>query len=287
MAGVPAVVRVPAFFAVVFLVAPTVLFLAPVAAREVVDFAVVAFLAGAFFAVARVPGAVDRAAVVFFAGAFLAGAFFAVLRAPTVFFTADLVPVALVAVDLVPVDLAAVVRLAGAFFAAFFTAPAARVAAEVAFFRAVVAFDATVFFAVVDLAAAFFAGAFFAGAFLAAAGRVADVRVAAPVLLRAAVVFFAPVVLRAAVVFFTPVRLAAGRLVAFDASAIWVLLAGHALGGLLVETAEYFDDAGSVPRRYLSSPAQRASSASHSSLRCRTFSSACSASWAEAYGPRT
>jgi hypothetical protein len=273
-----------------------------VAAREVVDFAVVAFLAGAFFAVARVPGAVDRVAVAFFAGAF-----FAVDFAPTVFFTADFaaverVAVERVAVDFAGVDLAGVARFAGAFFAAvFFTAPAARVAAVVAFFRAVAAFDATVFFAVVAFAVAFFAGALLAGAFFAVAGRVAVARVAAvrvpvaragdvflatPVLLRAAVVFFAPVVLRADVVF-APVRLAAGRLVAFTASAIWVLLAGHALGGLLVETAESFDDAGSAPRRYLSSPAQRASSASHSSLRCRTFSSACSASCAEAYGPRT
>ncbi|WP_230462923.1 hypothetical protein, partial [Micromonospora sp. CP22] len=231
-------------------------------------FFAVAFFAGAvFFAVAFFAGAV------FFATAFLAGAVF------------------------LAGAFAAVPRPDAAFAAVRFAAILGRVGAEVipgagAFVGAV--FADTVFFA----GAAFLAAAVFrANTALdpdAAAVLFADeVRPVPPVALRVAGavpgarrvdgVRAMPAVRSVAAVFLAGVRFATGR-VACCASAISVPFMGTCCRTRGARKASAREASRAV---YLSSPVQRASSASHASLRSRTCCRAFSASAAEPYGPRT
>ncbi|MEV0807183.1 hypothetical protein [Micromonospora sp. NPDC050200] len=276
-----------------------------VALRVVVDEVAVAFFAGAFLAVVFDAGAF--LAVVFFAGAFLAAVVFfagAFLAAVVFFAGAFLAAVvffaAVVFLAAVPVVFFAAVRVV--FFAALVVFAAAFLAGAFV----AVAFDAGAFFAAVLEAGAFFAvvldaGAFFAAVFFAAVAVVAGVRpdpapdafaealpadafrAAAVVVVdrRAAVLRVAPAVRSAAADF-----LAAGRVVACCASAISVPSLGTCARVPPLRRH-------GVPRHgpsravQLPSPAQRASSASHASLRSRTVCRAFSASADESYGPRT
>ncbi|EEP71023.1 hypothetical protein MCAG_01350 [Micromonospora sp. ATCC 39149] len=242
-----ALLAVVAFRAVVFRAAGTFFAVAFFAAalRAVVDEVAVVFFAGAFFAGAFLATAVrappvGRVEVVFRAVVFFAGAFFAavVVRfaavAPVVLFAAFLAgaflvkavaAVVLAAVVFFTVVLAAVTFFARACFAAvtfFAGAFFAGVLVAGAFFAGALlltgAFWAAIFVAAVFLAAAFFAGTrpapapeAFGDALVTVDRRVAEV--AARVV---------PVARPAAAVFFAVVRLAAGRVVAFCASAISV-----------------------------------------------------------------
>ncbi|WP_207921396.1 hypothetical protein [Micromonospora sp. KC721] len=252
---------VPVFFAaaeVVFFAAMLVFF----AAAEVVFFAAVpVFFAAAvvFFA----PAVVFFAPAVVLVVAFWAGAFFAAVRPAGAFLAAALVVGAVLAV---------VLFAAGAFVAA-------AVVFDAVVFLAGAAFTAVVLFAAVAVVAGArplpapeaFGDALPAGALRAVVVAGTD--------RRAGVLRVVPAVRSVAADL-----LAAGR-VACCASAISVPSLGHALTCLPRRHG--------VPRRgpsravYLPSPAQRASSASHASLRSRTRCRAFSASAAEAYGPRT
>ncbi|WP_207914238.1 hypothetical protein [Micromonospora sp. KC213] len=263
----------------------------------------VAFLTGVGLPAVR--AVVDDMPVAFFAGAFLAVVFDATVffAAVLVFFAAVLVFFAAAEVFFAPAVVLVAAFWAGAFFAAVRPAGALLAAVLVvgavfavvrfaagAFVAAVVVFDAVVFLAgaVFTAVVLFAAVAVVAGARpLPAPEAFGDALPAGA--LRAVVV--AGTDRRAGVLRVVPALrsvaadlLAAGR-VACCASAISVPSLGHALTCLPRRHG--------VPRRgpsravYLPSPAQRASSASHASLRSRTRCRAFSASAAEAYGPRT
>lgn len=232
--------RAVVFFAAVARAVP-VAFAAAVLRVEA-DFAVVAFFAGAFFAAVVLRAAAGRVDVVFFAVDFFATVFFGAAFLAMVFFAVLFLTAACFAVDLAAVVFFAAVRFAVAFLAA-------------------VDLAVVVFFAVVDLAVvAFFAGAVLAlfrtvvGAVLLAvravvaffrAGVLAAVAPVARLVTVAA--FFAAVdrfigAFLAPVVFRAPVGLAAGRVVALVASAIWVPSLRDMLSVVSpTETTEFLD----------------------------------------------